>query len=184
MKKMLKIMFIVLFSVILFLALDTFQAKFLNHSPFLKLRKTLNETTYVDEGLLVNHFHCDTKEEKTLWKDVKYTCPLSEANDLPEGIYKILDFMGKTIYADEEDPKFIDNGTEVSIKEFLPQSNCTISCLYHNSEPIEILRDGGTKIYQFQNHETTYYLVECNKINSQNHDIFIGKEKEKLIKLC
>lgn len=77
MKKNLKITLIVLIVLVGLVVLDTLQAKILNNSPLLKIRKNLNgdSTYYIDKGLLVNHYHCTNEEEKTLLKDVKYTCP-------------------------------------------------------------------------------------------------------------
>ena len=61
--------------------LDTVQAKVLNTSPFLKIRKTLtssDSTYYIDRGILLNHYSCKNNEEKTLFKTAKYSCPISD----------------------------------------------------------------------------------------------------------
>ena len=62
------------------------------------------------------------------------------------GLYKILKYNGTTIYSEEENPKMMSNGSVVSIKKFLPKSNCVLSCIYDYTEAIEIL-DNGNKIY-------------------------------------
>ena len=49
---------------------------FFNNSPLLKIRQNLSDS-YIDKGLLVNHYHC-VDEEKTVWKSVKYACPLND----------------------------------------------------------------------------------------------------------
>lgn len=91
-----------------------------------------------------------------------------------------------SIYSDEEDPKFMEYGVKTSIKEFLPQSNCTASCIHDYQNPTETLSD-GTAIYQYDVEGETYYYIQCNKSNSKYHngkDILIGKNKNKLISLC
>ena len=87
MKKAFKILFIVLGVFIGILALDTLQAKLLNRSPLFKVRLNLDGggTDYIDKGLFVNHFYCRNHEEKTLFKNVKYACPLTESE--PEKEY-------------------------------------------------------------------------------------------------
>ncbi len=79
MKKSLKITLIVIISLIGIIALDTFQAKVFNNSPILKIRDNLDggATDYIDKGLFVNHYKCNNKEETTLFKTVKYACPVS-----------------------------------------------------------------------------------------------------------
>ena len=77
MKKGLKIFLIVIVILVVFIAVDTLQAKLLNNSPLLKIREYYNdgEMVCMDKGLLVNHYYCNNKEEKTLFKTTKYTCP-------------------------------------------------------------------------------------------------------------
>ena len=77
MKKGLKIFLIFVAVLVAFIVVDTLQAKIFNNSPLLKIREYYNggETSYIDKGLLVNHYYCNNKEEKTLFKNSKYTCP-------------------------------------------------------------------------------------------------------------
>lgn len=77
MKKGLKIFLIIVAVLVVLILVDTFQAKIFNNSPLLKIREYYNggETSYIDKGLLVNHYYCNNKEEKTLFKNSKYTCP-------------------------------------------------------------------------------------------------------------
>lgn len=103
------------------------------------------------------------------------------------GLYKILERAGETIYSDEEDPKYMSNGVIKSIKKDLPKTNCTNSCIYNNSDPIEILRDGGSKIYEYEVGTEKYYLIKCNKTDSKYHDgkdNIISKNKETLANYC
>ncbi len=101
-------------------------------------------------------------------------------------LYYLLENNNRKIYSDEKDPLFILNNQKVSIKEELPKTNCTYDCIHKYSEPIDMLDDGGTKIYSYQVVNETYYLIECNKIDSKysGKDILIGKDKNKLIDLC
>ena len=82
MKKSLKITLIVIGVLVGIVAVDTLQAKIFNNSPILKVRENLNgdRTAYIDKGVFVNHYYCINKEEKTLFKGAKYTCPELEEN--------------------------------------------------------------------------------------------------------
>lgn len=80
MKKSLKIVLIIIISFMSFIILDTGQAMFFNNSPLLKIRHNF-ANSYIDNGLLVNHYHC-VSEEETLWKNVKYDCPLEEVKEI------------------------------------------------------------------------------------------------------
>ena len=78
MKKYTKITLIIFIVLIGLILLDTIQAKIFNNSPILKIREEYNlgSTYYIDKGLLVNHYYCKNKEEKTLFKKDKYSCPI------------------------------------------------------------------------------------------------------------
>lgn len=91
-----------------------------------------------------------------------------------------------SVYSDEKDPMFMENGVKTSIKDFLPSSNCLPECVHDQEKPTETLSD-GTAIYQYDVEGETYYYIQCNKKNSRYHggkDILIGKDKNKLISLC
>ena len=121
-------------------------------------------------GMLVG---CGKKEE------------LQEKDD--RGLYFITTNINRSIYSDEEDPKFIVYDKVESIKEVLPSLNCTYDCIHKNSEPIDVVNDGGSKIYQYEIEGETYYLVDCNRLNSNYHngkDVLIGKDYNKLVNLC
>ena len=77
MKKGIKITLIILGIILTIITLDTLQAKILNNSPIIKIRKNLDggNTDYIDLGLLVNHYHCNNEEKITTWKKTKYACP-------------------------------------------------------------------------------------------------------------
>lgn len=81
MKKGLKITFIILGVALGIIVLDTLQALLFDNSPIFKIREYYDgsSTNYIDKGLFVNHYHCVNKEEKTLFKNAKYTCQLQPA---------------------------------------------------------------------------------------------------------
>lgn len=100
------------------------------------------------------------------------------------GLYKLND--SRSIYSDMENPKMILNGEVVSVKD-INKTNCTASCIHNYSEPIEILRDGGSKIYEYEVENEKYYIIECHKTNSKYNngsDVIISKEKDKLANWC
>ena len=66
-------MLIILLVIVCLIILDTTYALIFSKSPILKIREN-----NIDKGLLVNHYNCSNKEEKTLFKSVKYSCPLEE----------------------------------------------------------------------------------------------------------
>ena len=70
------------------------------------------------------------------------------------------------IYAEEKDPIFIHNGKEEKIKDYLRKTNCTYECIYDYKDPIIVYRDGGTKIYEYQVYDKTYYLLACQRLNT------------------
>ncbi len=75
------------------------------------------------------------------------------------GLYLIATSMERYIYSDEEDPMFMEYGKKTSIKDFLPHSNCIYSCIYNESDPIEILWHGGTNVYEYMVEDEKYYLI-------------------------
>ncbi|MFR5856958.1 MAG: hypothetical protein ACLUFU_04010 [Bacilli bacterium] len=93
MKKNLKITLIILGIIIGIIVLDTIQALIFDNSPIIKIRENNDgsSTDYIDKGIFVNHYYCVNKEEKTVFKNVKYTCPIIENNDL-----KIKEIVDKT----------------------------------------------------------------------------------------
>lgn len=77
-----KIKFIVIFlgiilvSVALVVTIDTIQALMFNRSPLLHKREytcRLVSDSYIDKGILVNHYHCENVTE-TIFKNVKSEC--------------------------------------------------------------------------------------------------------------
>ncbi len=93
MNKGLKITLIVIGVLLGIILIDTMQAKIFNNSPLLKIRENMDggSTDYIDKGLFVNHYKCNNKEEKTIFKGVKYSCPMEEQKnkDLEESTYNI-----------------------------------------------------------------------------------------------
>ena len=87
------------------------------------------------------------------------------------GYFLILDKDGRKVYADEKDPKMESNGNIVSIKEFLPKSNCTLSCIYHSAaKPFK--ETEKAYIFAYQIEDTTYYYASCKN----EKEVFIGKK--------
>ena len=98
-----------------------------------------------------------------------------------DDLFKISIKDYEKIYSQEYDPVFVnDSGQVVSIKDYLPKTNCTIECVYKYSERIITYDNGKTKVYDFDVNGKKNYVVECkNKI-----DYFIGVDYKKLRKLC
>lgn len=82
MKKCIKSILIVLGIIIGIILIDTLQAKVFNNSPLIKVRENYNggSTFYIDKGILVNHYYCSDKEEKTLFKGTKFSCAVSRSD--------------------------------------------------------------------------------------------------------
>ena len=80
MKKGIKITLIVIAVIIALFVIDTLQAKFFDNSPLLKIRDNIDggPINYVDKGLLVNHYMCNSKEEATIWKWGEFFCSVPE----------------------------------------------------------------------------------------------------------
>ena len=92
----------------------------------------------------------------------------------------------RSIYSDIKDPKMVLDGKVTSVKD-IALTNCTASCIHHYSIPISVLFDGGSKIYSYNVDNETYYLIECNKLDSKYHngkDIIISKSLDSLPNYC
>ena len=88
-----------------------------------------------------------------------------------DGYYYILEREGRKVYSEEKDPKMESNGNIVSIKEFLPKSNCMLSCIYHSAaKPFK--ETDKAYIFAYQIEDTTYYYASCKN----EREVFIGKE--------
>ena len=98
MKKGLKITLCVLAGII---ALDTLQAKILDNSPLLKVRENIDGgISYIDKGLLVNHYHCSNDEKTTVWKWTKYACPAEDGD-----LQRLKGQLGGYITSEKIEPK-------------------------------------------------------------------------------
>lgn len=87
------------------------------------------------------------------------------------GYFFILERDGKKLYADEKNPKMESNDGIVSIKEFLPKSNCMLSCIYHYAaKPFK--ETDKAYIFAYQINNTTYYYSSCKN----EREVFISKE--------
>ena len=87
------------------------------------------------------------------------------------GYYFILERDGKKLYADEKNPKMESNGEVVFIKEFLPKSNCMLSCIYHYAA-MPFKETDKAYIFAYQINNTTYYYSSCKN----EREVFISKE--------
>ena len=92
MNKGLKITLIILGVMVGIIVLDTLQALLFDNSPVIKIRENINggSTYYIDKGLFVNHYYCANKEENTVFKNVKYSCPIIENEELTDNLDKEL----------------------------------------------------------------------------------------------
>lgn len=87
------------------------------------------------------------------------------------GYFFIIEKDGRKVYADEKDPKMESDGNIVSIKDFLPKSNCMLSCIYHSAaKPFKETEKAYIFAYQIEN--TTYYYSSCKN----EKEVFIGKD--------
>ena len=80
MKKGLKITLIVLGILAGIIVFDTIQAKVFDNSPLLKTRDYFDGESvyYIDKGIFVNHYHCNSNEKVTTWKKTKFACSEKE----------------------------------------------------------------------------------------------------------
>lgn len=103
MKKWIKIILGIIGILIIIIILDTLQAKIFNNSPLLKIRKNYNDdsTAYIDKGIFINHYYCTNKEEKTLFKGTKYSCPIEEKTPNYDN-YKKISELNPVNYASTE----------------------------------------------------------------------------------
>ena len=195
MKKGLKIFLIVIAVLFALIVVDTLQAKLLNNSPLLKIREHYNggETSYIDKGLLVNHYYCNNKEEKTLFKTSKYACPAEfEVKEIVDTTKDIKDFVCaealEEFYRDDDyvyyysciKSKYIlvryTHGYEETVEEALKNKRITIKDLddyeigYHK-EPIDKDEISDNYIAVFHGgageivYETYIYKIDNNQAN-------------------
>ena len=81
MKKVFKIILIVLLFLMLIIVIDTIQAKVFDNSPILNVKEKFNDY-YINKGIFVNYYHCSNDEQKTTWKNTKYSCPVKSNEDV------------------------------------------------------------------------------------------------------
>lgn len=99
MKKILRFISIILVILVGIVILDTFQANILNNSPILRIREDYNggNTYYIDKGILVDHYYCSNKKEKTVWKKTKYTCLKEKVESTEEQNERVLQCLEKEL---------------------------------------------------------------------------------------
>lgn len=97
MKKGFKITLIVLGVLAGIVVLDTLQAIVFNNSTLIKIRKDFKDgyVQYIDKGLFVNHYHCNSNEKVTTWKGTKFACSEVENTSNKEIENKIMTNLDK-----------------------------------------------------------------------------------------
>ena len=104
-----------------------------------------------------------------------------------EEIRLYYELSNKNIYTyDIELIRVNQNGKYVELKDILSKNENYIEEFIENMEYVDILRDGGTKVYKNNNiiyidnfgHKEGFYLYECNTLDGSK-DIYIGSEKLK-----
>ena len=111
MQKGLKITLIVVGVLVGIIALDTLQAKIFNNSPLLKIRQNLDEGSldYIDEGLFVNHYHCNNNEKVTTLKGTKFACSeikqTQKFSKVVQNIFIEFDFLNDWHYEEVKNEK-------------------------------------------------------------------------------
>ncbi len=125
MKKSLKITLIFLGILIGIIVLDTLQAKILDNSPLIKIRKEFKDgyVQYMDKGILVNHYYCINKEEKTIWKSTKYSCPIYEEDNKAQELSERRKNLESLIKNEMINKQFLD-------KDNLKSFEITGICIY------------------------------------------------------
>lgn len=81
MKNNIKIILIVISIILVFILIDTIQARLFKHSPLISWQVPLEDAdSWVDKGLIIDTYYC-TKEQDIItvsWqlKNSKFTCPI------------------------------------------------------------------------------------------------------------
>ena len=87
MKKYVKIILIIIGILLIFLVIDTLQAKLLNNSPLIKISKNIDGSNLdrLDVGILTKTYYCVEDTKKTIFKWEEYTCPsiINNIDDSP-----------------------------------------------------------------------------------------------------
>lgn len=117
--------------------LDALQALLFDNSPIIKIRENNvgGSIDYIDKGIFVNHYYCVNKEENTVFKNVKYSCPLDNEK-MEVGV--------------KSDKVIEENGVSLTIKEntitkdgasFILSNNTDDSIIYGEYFEIEIYKN-------------------------------------------
>ena len=103
MKKYFKIAIIFIGIILGIIVFDTLQALVFNNNPLIKIRVNKNNTYYVDKGLLINHYYCNNKTKKTVFKWVEYYCPLENTKDISKNndLDKLNDLINEYLSSNE-----------------------------------------------------------------------------------
>ena len=191
MNKGLKITLIVLLVLIGIIAIDTIQAKIFNNSPILKIRENLDGGTidYIDKGLFVNHYKCNNNEKITTWKGTKFACSIKDIeeefdfylskydnNMNSEKIKEYFTFNDRKIYCTGNIKEFyVVDGETMILKSYISNVNQSLDDSIKNItdklDAVDMLKDGGTKIYKSKDKDMT--IITCKTLDG-NKDIYIG----------
>ena len=98
MKKHFKIILIIISVLVGIIVIDTLQARLLNNSPIISIRKELeDDDSYVDRGILIDTYYC-TKEKDIVtvsyhFKGDKFTCPIDNVKEYNERAINIINLL-------------------------------------------------------------------------------------------
>lgn len=199
MNKFVKIILLIITFLLGIIILDTLQARIFKRSPIISWQEDLSWDSWVDRGLLMDTYYCSESYDLMLvnWKikGSKYTCPINESK-----LYKY-DFSvtvnSKTKY--EKTFAFEHNGTNyyygntdftLYLKRVNSNDKYNISTAIINelvdfndilsqSKTSEIYRDGGSKLYQYNQ----FNIIVCNTIEG-NNDVIIGDTEMQIGNFC
>ena len=170
MKKGLKIVFIILGVLLGIVLLDTLQAKVFNHAPFLKIREELSEeNTYIDKGLLVNYYYCNSDEQNTTWKWTKYACPVKVLN-----LECLKSSLGGYITTEKEEPE------EESLANLITYDDNSLEYSYIMKSKVGIYAilktNDNTIVKDLDNYFTKEY-PGYKSITSNDYKIYVYNER-------
>lgn len=187
MKKCLKLTLIIIGIIISIILLDTLQSRIFKHSPILSWKQELaDKDSWVDKGIIIDTYYC-TKEKDILtvswhFKTSKFTCPKDE-------IEKEKFIIGHTL----ENNRVIHFTFDIPynktyLSDALIKKDITIDKFLKDLKYIDILKDGGSKIYKYSNYKKVYgnedfYVISCDSLDNIK-DIFVAKYKESLSGVC
>jgi len=201
MKKNKKIILIIIGVLIGSVLLDTLQARILKHSPLISWKEELaDDDSWVDRGILIDTYYC-TKEQDIVtvswkFKGNKFTCPIDNiqikkffeydfsvtinSNTTYKKIFAF-NYNGVDYYYGNTAFKLslTENKHKHNIEVALKNELVTLDNILAKARNIEIHKDGGSKIYEYDN----FNIIVCNTID-ENNDIIIGDAEMQIGNYC